>query len=460
MKVMVVGSGGREHALAWSASRSPRVGAVISAPGNAGTAALGMNVAVDPLDLPALAAAAVRHGVDLAIVGPDDPLAAGAVDALAAAGVRAFGPTRAAAQIEASKAWSKEFMRRHNIPTAHFEVFDAPRPAHRFVDTRPWDGQLVIKADGLARGKGVIVCDTPDDAHDAVAAMMEEGVFGAAGRRVVIEQRLEGPEASVFALCDGQTAVAMGAARDHKRVAEGDRGPNTGGMGAYSPTRLVPPAVIEDVMARVVRPALAGMAAEGRPFHGFLYAGLLFTAAGFSVLEFNARFGDPEAQAILPLLESDLTELVDLAVDGRLAGVVPRWRPGAACAVCLAAAGYPGPVQDGARITGLDAVGPDALVFHSGTVRQTDSPQADSPPDEAILTQGGRILTVVGLGSDLSGARRRAYDNVGRIDFQGVHYRRDIGAGEANQAHEAGGASVSCSPGLAAGGGLKRGLER
>ncbi len=448
MKVMVVGGGGREHALAWSALRSPRVGAVIMAPGNAGTAALGTNVAIDPLDLPALAAAAVRHDVDLAIVGPDDPLAAGAVDALTAAGMRAFGPTRAAAQIEASKAWSKEFMRRHNIPTAPFEVFDAPGPAHRFVDARPWDGQMVVKADGLARGKGVVVCDTPDDAHRAVAAMMEEAVFGAAGRRVVIEQRLQGPEASVFALCDGQTAVAMGAARDHKRIAEGDRGPNTGGMGAYSPTRLVPPAVLEEVMARAIRPALAGMAAEGRPFTGFLFAGLLLTADGLSVLEFNARFGDPEAQAILPLLETDLIELVELAIDGRLAGVVSRWRAGAACAVCLAAAGYPGPVHDGARITGLDAIGPDALVFHSGTVRR----------DEAIVTQGGRILTVVGLGSDLSAARHAAYENVGRIDFEGLQYRRDIGAGEAQ---EVGGAVVSRSPSLGsptlvAGGGLKR----
>jgi phosphoribosylamine--glycine ligase len=422
MRVLIVGSGAREHALAWAAARSPRVRSVLTAPGNAGTARLGRNVPVDPMDLPALAAAARRHEVDLAIVGPDDPLAAGAVDALQAAGIRAFGPTRAAAQIEASKVWAKQFMARHGIPTAQFEVFVDARQAHRFVETRPatWD-RLVVKADGLARGKGAIVCDSDADAHEAIAAIMERRIFGPAGERVVIEQRLEGPEASVFALCAGETALPMGAARDHKRIFDGDRGPNTGGMGAYSPTRLVPPPVLDDVMARIVRPTVAGLAAEGRPFVGFLYAGLMFTADGPHVLEFNARFGDPEAQAILPLLKTDLIEAVDAALNGRLADLTLRWRDGYSCAVCLASAGYPDTVDDGKVLSGLDSLDPDVLVFHAGTIER----------DGRLVTRGGRILTIVGLGPTLAAARDAAYGNVRRIHFDGMQYRRDIGEREA-----------------------------
>jgi phosphoribosylamine--glycine ligase len=422
----VVGSGAREHALAWCAARSPRVAAVVTAPGNAGTARLGRNVPVDPMDTAALAATARREEIDLAIVGPDDPLAAGAVDALAGAGVRAFGPTRAAAQIEASKVWAKDFMRRHDVPTAPFAVFDEAQAAHRFLAGRPWDGRVVVKADGLARGKGALVCDTLAEAHEAVSAMLERGAFGPAGRRVVVEQRLDGPEASVFALCDGETALPFGAACDHKRVFDGERGPNTGGMGAFSPTRLVPPDVLDAVRRRIFRPAVAGLAAAGRPFTGFLFANLLFTAAGPQVLEFNARFGDPEAQAIFPLLESDLVDLVEAALEGRLAGSPPpRWRAGATCAVCLASAGYPGAVHDGFPVAGLAAVDADALVFHAGTV---------DGPGGALYTRGGRILTVVGQGPDLAGARERAYANVGRIRFEGMHYRRDIGASESTGA--------------------------
>jgi phosphoribosylamine---glycine ligase len=426
VRVLVVGGGAREHALAWCAARSPRVEAVSTAPGNAGTAALGANLEVDPLDLPALVAVARQARPDLVVIGPDDPLAAGAVDALEGAGLRTFGPTRRAAEIEASKAWSKAFMRRHGIPTAPFEVFDDAGAAHRFLDRRPWEGRVVVKADGLARGKGVIVPETLEEAHGAVATVMEQRAFGDAGGRVVIEERLEGPEASVFALCDGETAVPFGAARDHKRIFDGDRGPNTGGMGAYSPTRLVPPEILEDVMARVVRPAVAGMAAEGRPFTGFLYAGLLFTTDGVRLVEFNARYGDPEAQAVLPLLEGDLIDLLERALDGRLGetppGDGPRWRPGASCAVCLASAGYPDTVRDGVPVEGLEAVAGDAVVFHAGTARR----------DGALVTGGGRVLTVTGLGPDLAAARRAAYASVERISFEGMQYRRDIGAQEAN----------------------------
>ena len=418
MRVLIVGSGGREHALAWSAARSRGAVEVLVAPGNGGTARTFRNLLVDPMDPAALAAAAREARPDLVVVGPDDPLAAGAVDALQAAGLRAFGPTKAAAQIEASKVWSKQFMRRHDIPTAPFEVFDDADGAHRFLDARPpeWE-RVVVKADGLARGKGAIVCDTDDEAHAAVQSMLAAHDFGSAGDRVVIEQQLQGEEASVFALCDGETALPMGAARDHKRIFDGDRGPNTGGMGAYSPTRLVPPDVFHDVMRRIVQPAVEGMAAEGRSFTGFLYAGLMFTRQGPQVIEFNARFGDPEAQAVLPLLASDLVELIEAALDGRLRGRTLRWHDGHACAVCLASAGYPDQVRDSCPVSGLDAVDSDAFVFHAGT---------GAGPDGGPVTSGGRVLTVVGRGPGLADARARAYAGAERITFPGRHYRRDI----------------------------------
>jgi phosphoribosylamine--glycine ligase len=430
MRVLIAGSGAREHALAWCAARSTGVEEVLVAPGNAGTARQARNVPLDPLDGPAFAAGARAEAVDLAIVSADDPLAAGLVDALDRAGVRAFGPTQAAAQIEASKVWSKQFMARHGIPTAPFEVFDEARAAHRFVDSRPasWE-RIVVKADGLARGKGSIVCDSDSEAHDAIEAIMERRIFGAAGERVVIERRLTGEEASVFAICDGETALPMGTARDHKRAYDGDRGPNTGGMGAYSPTRLVPPAVLEDVLRTIIRPAVAGMAAEGRPFCGFLYAGLMFTTEGPQVIEFNARFGDPEAQAILPLLESDLIEVIERALDHRLEGFTLRWQPAHSCAVCLASAGYPDTPRDGVPVTGLeeaerasaaDPASGSVLVFHAGTVERGGR----------LVTKGGRILTVVGLGPTLNAARERAYARIARIHFEGMHYRRDIGAKE------------------------------
>ncbi len=415
MKVLVVGSGAREHALAWAAARSPVVSSVVLAPGNGGTAP---NVAVDPMNGAAVVAAAREARADLVIVGPDDPLAAGVVDALQASGIRAFGPTAAAAQIEASKVWSKDFMRRYGIPTAPHESFDDLRAAHAFIDRQA--GPLVVKADGLTRGKGVIVCDTSDEAHQALDQVMEQRAFGAGGARVVIEQRLSGEEASVFALCDGETALPFEAGRDHKRIFDGDRGPNTGGMGAYSPTRLVPPDVLDDVMERIVRPTIRGLAAEGRPFTGFLYAGLMFTADGPQVIEFNARMGDPEAQVILPRLESDLVEAIQAAVDGKLAGVRLRWSQRHACGVCLASAGYPETVRDGVPIVGLDRLPPGALVFHAGSERRGDR----------VFSKGGRVLTVVGQADSLVEARAGAYRLAEQISFEGAHYRKDIGARE------------------------------
>ncbi|HEU5317039.1 MAG TPA: phosphoribosylamine--glycine ligase [Chloroflexota bacterium] len=410
---MVVGSGAREHALAWACARSRRVSEVVVAPGNGGT---GPNVALDPLDGGAVARAAKDMRCDLVIVGSDDPLAAGVVDALEAADVPAFGPTQAAAQIEASKAWSKDFMRRHGIPTAPHETFDDARAAHAHLETQPQ--RIVVKADGLARGKGVIVCDTREEAHRAVEEIMERRVFGASGDRVVVEQRITGEEASVFALCDGETALPFEAARDYKRAYDGDRGPNTGGMGAYSPTRLVPPVMMDDVMARVVRPAVRGLAKEGRPFTGFLYAGLMFAEDGPQVIEFNARMGDPECQVILPRLRSDLIEAVEAAVHRRLANVRLEWDDSSACGVCLASEGYPDSVRDGFRLRGLDDV--RALVFHAGTERR----------DGKVFTKGGRVVTVVGRGETLGVARDVAYHEAQRIEFEGKQLRSDIGARE------------------------------
>lgn len=422
MKVLVVGSGAREHALAQSVARSAGVAEVLVAPGNGGTGREFRNVPLDPMDVEAAVAVAREHEPDLIVIGPDDPLGAGIVDALQEARFRTFGPRKAAAQIEGSKAWAKGFMGRHGIPTAAYRTFDSASGAHRFIIDRPRDWErVVVKADGYARGKGVIVCDDDDEAHAAVDSIMEERIFGTAGDTVVIERRIAGPEASVFALCDGETALPMGTACDHKRIFDGDKGPNTGGMGAYTPTSLVPPDVLEDVMRRIIRPAVQGLAAEGRPFTGFLFAGLMFTGDGPQVIEFNARFGDPEAEALLPLLESDLVECIEAALDGRLVGTTLRWRPEAACAVCLASGGYPDDVRDGFPIAGLDQVDPDSLVFHAGTVER----------EGEIVSKGGRVLTVVGRGPTLAAARDHAYANVKKISFPGMQYRRDIGAKEA-----------------------------
>ena len=424
MKVIVAGRGAREHAIAWKVGQSALVSELIAAPGNSGIAALGRVAGYDPLDVQAFAAWARAEAADLVIVGEDDPIAAGLVDACEAAGIRAFGPSAAAAQIEASKVFAKDLMSRHGIPTGSYTAFDRASDARTYLDAPGRIYPLVIKADGLARGKGVVVAADRPTAHAAVTAMMEEGIFGAAGDRILIEVCLQGPETSVFAICDGERAWPFGAARDHKRLLDGDRGPNTGGMGAYAPTKLVSPTALEEVRARILQPTVDALAASGHPYRGVLYAGLMFTNDGPQVIEFNARMGDPEAQVLLPLLQSDLVELALAAIEGRMERVPITWQPGAACGVALASAGYPGTVRDGEPVSGLDALDPDALVFHAGT---------RSDPNGTIRTSGGRVVTVVGTGATLSAARDAAYRHVGRIQFAGQQYRTDIGAREAGQ---------------------------
>lgn len=420
MKVLVVGNGGREHALAWRIRQSPRVQEILIAPGNAGTALEpGMrNVPIAATDIPALLQLARAEAVDLTIVGPEAPLSLGIVDAFAAAGLRCFGPTQAAAQLEASKAYTKHFLARHAIPTAYYAVFTELEPALAYVRER--GAPIVVKADGLAAGKGVVVAMTLAEAESALQDMLDGGTLGAAGARVVIEEFLAGEEASYIVIADGEHYVAMATSQDHKRRDDGDRGPNTGGMGAYSPAPVVTAEVDARVRRTIIEPTLAGMRAEGAPFTGFLYAGLMIDADGNSkVLEFNVRFGDPETQPIMLRLRSDLIDLVEAALDGRLDQVECQWDPRAAAGVVLAAEGYPGSVRKGDVIDGLSVTQlPEVKVFHAAT-RLVDG--------EAV-TDGGRVLTVCALGKDLAQARRLAYQRIDSIRWPGMYYRRDIGA--------------------------------
>jgi len=418
MKLLVIGSGGREHALAWRLKQSPRVDEVIVAPGNAGTAREpGLrNADVAATDIEGLLALVERENIDLTVVGPEAPLVAGVVDRFRAAGLKCFGPTRIAAQLEGSKAFAKDFLHRHNIPTAAYEVFTDLDPALAYVRRR--GAPIVVKADGLAAGKGVIVALTLADAEQALRDMLGAHAFGDASARVVIEEFLDGEEASYIVMSDGQSFVPMATSQDHKRRDEGDLGPNTGGMGAYSPAPVVTKAVDQRIVDEVIRPTLEGMAAEGAPFTGFLYAGLMIGRDGApKVIEFNVRFGDPETQPIMLRLESDLAELVLAALDGDLAGRSVRWDPRAAIGVVIAAHGYPGKVRNGDAISGLDdAVGDGVKVFHAGTREE----------DGNIVSAGGRVLTVCAIGDDLGVARERAYEAARRIRLDGSFYRRDI----------------------------------
>ncbi len=418
MKILIVGGGGREHALAWKAAQSPEVREVLVAPGNAGTAREPgvRNVAVAAEDLDGLLALARDEGVDLTIVGPEAPLVAGIVDRFAAAGLRCFGPTAAAARLEGSKAFTKDFLARHRIPTAAYATFTEVAPALEYLRAR--GAPIVVKADGLAAGKGVVVARELDEAEAAVRDMLAGNAFGEAGHRVVIEECLTGEEASFICLVDGEHVLPLASSQDHKPVGEGDTGPNTGGMGAYSPAPVVTPEVHRRILEEVIRPTVAGLAAEGCPFTGFLYAGLMIDAAGTPrVLEFNVRFGDPETQPILMRLRSDLVALCQAALDGRLDAVAAQWDPRAALGVVMAAEGYPGPCRKGDVIEGLPADTPETKVFHAGTALR----------DGRVVTAGGRVLCVTALGETVAAAARRAYAVVEGIHWPGAHYRRDIG---------------------------------
>jgi phosphoribosylamine--glycine ligase len=416
MKVLVVGGGGREHALAWKLRQSPLVRQLFCAPGNGGIAAVAECVPIAADDVHALLAFAREHAIDLTVVGPEAPLSAGIVDLFERHGLRVFGASRAAAEIEGSKAFAKELMRRHGIPTADCRTFTDAAAALAWV--RAAGAPLVVKADGLAAGKGVVICRSVAEAEQAVREIMERRVFGAAGDRVLVEEFLEGEEASFLAFTDGRSVVAMPASQDHKAVFDGDRGPNTGGMGAYSPAPVVTPALAEEVMRTVMLPTVRAMAEEGRPYRGVLYAGLMITKAGIRVLEYNARFGDPEAQPVLMRMKSDLVPVLAACIDGRLERQSVEWHDDAAVCVVLASGGYPGAYPTGLPISGLEEAGREegVVVFHAGTAAR----------DGRIVTTGGRVLGVTARGATIREAVDRGYRAVSRISFDGMHYRKDI----------------------------------
>jgi phosphoribosylamine--glycine ligase len=417
MKLLVIGSGGREHALAWKLAQSPRVQKVYVAPGNGGTATEDGLENVDLTDFAELIAFARKENIAFTLVGPEAPLAAGIVDAFRAAGLKIFGPAKAAAQLEASKDFAKQFMVRHKIPTAKYETFTDAAAAHAYIDRE--GAPIVIKADGLAAGKGVVVASNKDEAHAAVDMMLEGNAFGSAGARVVIEECLQGEEASFIVMVDGEHVLTMATSQDHKRLLDADLGPNTGGMGAYSPAPVVTPDLHARILREIIRPVVVGMKAEGTPYTGFLYAGVMIAPDGrLGTLEFNCRFGDPETQPIMMRLKSDFSELVEAAIDGRLDQVEAEWDRRVALGVVLAAAGYPDNPRKGDAIIGLDApTGDAAHVFHAGTTLK----------DDQVVVSGGRVLCVTALGDTVKMAQARAYEAADKIDFAGRQMRRDIG---------------------------------
>ena len=418
-KVLVIGSGGREHALVWKMASSPRVEQVFAAPGNAGTAKVANNVPIQATDLPALADFAEKEAIDLTIVGPEAPLAEGIVDLFLSRGLAIFGPTKAAAQLEASKAFAKGFMAAHGIPTASFATFTDYDAAAAYIMSQKWANGVVVKASGLAAGKGVILCDNGAEGVQALRHIMIESNFGAAGAEVVVEERLQGPELSVLALCDGKTAHLLTAARDHKRVFDGDEGPNTGGMGVFGPPVEATPDLLDQIKHEAIDPVLDGMAARGTPFVGVLFAGLILTPAGPKVLEYNCRFGDPETQVVLPLLQSDLYTLCEACVKRELDQHPVILHQGAGAAVVMASPGYPGAYPKGLPIGGIEHAGskPDTVVFHGGTTVASDT----------LVTSGGRVLAVCAQAASLEEAIAKAYAGVEEISFDGAHYRKDIG---------------------------------
>jgi phosphoribosylamine--glycine ligase len=417
-KVLVIGDGGREHALCWKLAQSPSVSEVFCAPGNGGTGTVATNVAISAMDLDGILAFAQDTAVDLTVVGPEAPLVAGIVDRFQAAGLAVFGPTAAAARLEGSKAYAKAFMARHGIPTAAYATFTELEPALAYLRTQ--GAPIVVKASGLAAGKGVIVAQTVSEAEAAVRTIMGDRAFGDAGSEVVIEDCLVGEECSVLAITDGTHLFTLPAAQDHKAIGEGDTGPNTGGMGAYCPAPILTRELAARVERDVLRPVVDGMRSEGTPLTGVLYAGLMVVGGEPYVLEFNCRFGDPECQPLMASLENDLYAVLDAAVHGTLAGRHPIAMAGAALTVVMASQGYPGSYPKGRTIAGIDlaAAAPHTLVFHAGTRRD----------DSSLVTSGGRVLGVTGLGATLAEAQQRAYAACEQIHFDGAYYRRDIGA--------------------------------
>jgi phosphoribosylamine--glycine ligase len=418
MNVLLIGSGAREHAIAWKLRQSPKLTDLFVAPGNAGTAPIARNLDVRAADVERICAAARNHSVDLVIVGPEEPLARGLVDALSVQGIAAFGPSRAAARIESSKAFSKQLMMKHGIPTGSAAIFSSRIDARNYVESRP--GPTVVKADGLSAGKGVFVCDTTEEALRAIDLMMgDEAIFGQAGRTVIIEERLEGRELSAHAFTDGVTVAPMPFSCDYKRILDGDAGPNTGGMGAYSPPLWLNEALEPFIHEQITEAAASAMMSEGTPYRGVLYPGLMVTPQGPRVLEFNCRFGDPETQALLPRLKSDLLEICWAVANNRLSEAEIEWSTEACVAVVMASGGYPEHYSTGYPIAGLNAGEEGVLVFHAGTALDEHG---------QVVTNGGRVLTVVATAPTLAGARAKAYRNVQRIHFTRVQYRRDIAA--------------------------------
>ncbi len=416
MKILVIGSGGREHALAWKLKQSPRATRIFCAPGNAGTGAIAENVPVAASDLAGLLKFALAEKIDLTVVGPDDALAAGVVDLFQQNGLRIFGPTQSAARFESSKIFAKEFMQRHGIPTAASGHFSDSTEAHKFCQKMKYP--VVIKADGLALGKGVIIAESADVAAKTIYRIMEQRQFGDAGRSIVIEEFLQGQECSIHAFVDGKNYLLFPGAQDHKQIFDGDRGPNTGGMGTFSPAKILTPEIEEQVHAQVMQPFLKGLQAEGIAFNGLLFPGLMLTKDGLKVLEFNSRFGDPETQVLLTRMKSDLVDLIEATIDGTLAGKSIAWDERAAVCVVMASGGYPGDYEKGKPITGLQefAGSDDVVIFHAGTKLENGH----------VVTAGGRVLGVTALGADLRAAQGQAYAAVGKIHFEGCQYRTDI----------------------------------
>lgn len=420
MKILIVGAGGREHAIAWKIRQSPRLTQLFCAPGNAGTARLAENVPIPPEDIPSLLEFALARSIDLTVVGPEAPLVAGLVDDFQAAGLLAMGPTRLAARLEGSKAFAKNFMRKHGIPTAEYETYGEPTAAEADLKSGRYDFPVVVKADGLAAGKGVFICPDVSSALEAVGAIMRRKQFGAAGDLIVLEEFLQGEEVSFMVFSDGERYFPMVPSQDHKAVYDGDKGPNTGGMGAYSIDPILSESTREEVLRSIVAPTIAGMAAEGVPFRGVLYAGLMLTPAGPKVLEYNVRFGDPETQVVLPRLESDIVPVLEGVAKGDLRNVEVKWNDNAVVCIVIAASGYPGSYKKGNEISGLEMAREkkDVIVFHAGTVLLNGK----------AITSGGRVLGMTARAQSLEEAILRAYEGVNSVRFDSMYYRRDIAA--------------------------------